>query len=68
MTFTVPSTNYTGARNVWVGWFLAGNQNNHQNFDPSLALTDFHGDEAKKNSKLPTQKKNFSKLPNLKFF
>ena len=45
--------------------FWAGNQGNHQNFDPSgLAiqepLTDFHGDEAKKIKwpKWPTQKKN----------
>ena len=34
---------------------LAVNQGNHQNFDPSLipqvALSDFHGDEAKKNPK-----------------
>ena len=31
--------------------FWAGNQGNHQNFDPSLLakrLTDFHGDEAYK--------------------
>ena len=31
MIFTVPNTNYTGGRNVWVGWFLAGNKNNCQN-------------------------------------
>ena len=27
---------YTGGSNVWGGWFLAGNQGNHQNFVPSL--------------------------------
>ena len=27
---------YTRDRNVWGGWFLAGNQDNHQNFVPSL--------------------------------
>jgi hypothetical protein len=41
--------------------FWAGNQDNHQNSDPSLLpkkLTDFHGDEAKKrDSKWRTQKK-----------
>ena len=25
---------YNGGRNVWVGWFFARNQGNHQNFDP----------------------------------
>ena len=27
---------YTGDRNVWGGWFLAGNQSNHQNFENSF--------------------------------
>ena len=27
---------YTRAKNVWGGWLLAENQDNHQNFDPSL--------------------------------
>jgi hypothetical protein len=32
---------YTRDRNVWGGWFLAGNQINHQNFENSL-LTNNH--------------------------
>ena len=31
-----PFPNYTRDRNVFSRWFLAGNQVNHQNFDPSL--------------------------------
>ena len=31
---------YTRGRNVWVGWFLAGNQGSQE------PLTDFHGNEA----------------------
>ena len=27
---------YTRDRNILSGWFLAGNQGNHHNFDPSL--------------------------------
>ena len=27
---------YTGGWNVWGEWFLAANQSNHQNFNPSL--------------------------------
>ena len=42
-------------------WFLAGNQKNHQNFDPSLLTNKlwlvFMGMKQKKNSKWPTQKK-----------
>ena len=30
------SVQYTGGWNIWGGWFLAGNQGNHQNFVPSL--------------------------------
>ena len=55
--------------------FWNGNQGNHQNFDSSLivdtqvTLTDFHGDEAKKNSKMADSKKGqFSKSPILNFF
>ena len=43
--------------------FWAGNQGNHQKFRPILAtqetLTDFHGDEAKKNSKMANSKINW---------
>ena len=28
--FTLGKLSYTGGRNVWVGWFLAENQGNHQ--------------------------------------
>ena len=27
---------YTGAKNVWGGWFLAGNDNNHKNWVPFI--------------------------------
>jgi hypothetical protein len=48
---------------------LAGNQGNHQTFDPSL-IPNFHGDEAKKKeSKMADSKKlSFSKSPILKIF
>ena len=51
--------------------FWAGDQGNHQNFDPSLLakkLTDFHVDEEKKNSKMADSKKRFAKSPILKNF
>ena len=42
--------------------FWAGNQGDHQNFDPSLllkeTLTYFHGNEAKKSYKMTDSKKN----------
>ena len=43
---------YTGGWNVWGGWFLAANQDDHQNFsilDIQEALMDFHRNEANKN-------------------
>ena len=41
---------YSPVHKCWPKTSCAGNQGNHQNFDPSLQpkkLTDFHGDEAK---------------------
>ena len=50
--------------------YWAGDQNNHQNFDPSFllqTLTDFYVNEAKKKSKMAdTKKLSFSIPPILK--
>ena len=64
--FVLWRTPYTGGRNVWSGWFLAGNQDNHQSFIPSLISKNlwliFMGMKQKnfffekQNSKWPTQK------------
>jgi hypothetical protein len=36
ITWFCQQPNYTAGWNVWGKWFLAGNQGNHQNFNPSL--------------------------------
>ena len=64
---------YTRDRNVLSMWFLAGNQGNHQNFDPSLLTNKlwhvFMGMKQKKIFKMADSKKQcFSKLPTLNIF
>ena len=71
------SSTYTPGWNVWGEWFLARNQGNHQNFDPSLIPKKlwpiFMGMKQKekfswkKKSKMAESKKlSFSKSPILK--
>ena len=61
---------YTRGWNVWVGWFLAGNQDNRQKFDPSLLTNKlwhvFMVIKQKKIKIADSKKLRFSKSPNLK--
>ena len=63
---------YTRGRNVLSMWFLAGNQGNHQNFDPSLLTNKlwdvFMGMKQKKNQSGRLKKSQFLKIANSQYF
>ena len=67
---------YTRAKNVWGGWFLAGNHHNYQNWVPSIlpyklsliCMGMKKKKSRKKKSKWPTQKTEIFKTANSQFF
>ena len=69
---------YTGAKNVWGGWFLAGNDNNHKNWVPFILphnlclifmrMKQFFFFFEKKIKMANSKKLRFSNPPNLNTF